>query len=72
MPKNTEPVLLTVLIPIIVWLGARYGFDVSEGTASAIAGGLLVVLGGFTHRSVTPLADPQDNEGRKLKPERSN
>jgi hypothetical protein len=65
---KAEPVTLAVLIPLVVWLAAHFGFNVDEDTASAIAGGLLVILGFFARHAVTPVANPHDNEGRPLKP----
>lgn len=66
---NKEPVAIATLIPIIVWLAAHYGFNLDEDTASAIAAGVLFILGIFARQTVTPVADPHDNDGRKLVPE---
>lgn len=67
-PLNKEPVTLAVLVPIIVWCAVHFGFDVDEDGATAIAGGVLVILGLFARQTVTPLADPHDSDGRKLVP----
>jgi len=51
-----EPVLVSALAPIVVWLAARYGFQLTDSTATAIAGGVLVVAAPVARQMVTPLA----------------
>jgi hypothetical protein len=64
-----NPVLVTMLVPIIVWVATYFGLDMNETVATAIAGLLLVILGSVTHlRKVTPVANPHDNQGRPLVP----
>jgi hypothetical protein len=65
-----EPVTAAVLAPIIVWLGAYFGLDVDETTASQLAGAALVVAGLVARQSVTPESDPRDRKGRPLVPAR--
>jgi len=49
---RTEPVLIgTVLVPVIVWLGARYGLDIDESTATNIAG-VVLLAGGWIARNL--------------------
>lgn len=64
-----EPVSVAVIVPIIVWVVTYFGIDMDEATATAIAGGVLAILGLFARQKVTPVADPHDNQGHKLTPE---
>lgn len=66
--KNKEPVATAVIVPIIVWCATYFGLDIDENAATAVAGGVLVVLGLFARQTVTPLADPHNNDGQKLVP----
>jgi hypothetical protein len=43
--RNEPVAIATVLIPVIVWLAAYFGIDVSAETATAIAGAVLAVGG---------------------------
>lgn len=63
-----NPVAVAVLTPLIVGLAARYGLDLSAETAGAIAGGLLLLLGGGARQLVTPTADPKASDGTPLVP----
>lgn len=66
---NKEPVATATIVPIIIWCAAHFGFDVDEDGATAIAGAVLVILGLFARQTVTPLANPHNNEGQKLVPQ---
>jgi hypothetical protein len=50
-PKNEPVAIGTVLVPLVVWLAARYGFKADEDTATQIAG-ILVVIGAGLARAM--------------------
>jgi hypothetical protein len=51
-PKNEPVAIGTVLVPLVVWLAARYGFKVDADTAIQIAGALVVIGAGAARAMV--------------------
>lgn len=64
-----EPILTALVVPLLIGLLARFGFNLDEDTAFQIAGGLWAV-GALVVRTwfATPTADPHDNAKRPLVP----
>jgi len=66
---KSEPIFsLPVLVPIIVWAAARFGFSLDDSTATYIAGAVLAGTAWLARRQVTPVANPHDSAGRPLVP----
>lgn len=71
----SEPVLgwsaLVAFVGGLVTLLVEFGIDISDGQVKAILAVLAlagpVVAAVVARRAVTPLSDPQDNEGRPLR-----
>jgi hypothetical protein len=71
--KNEPVALAAVLAPIIVYLAAYLGFDVSGETAATIAGAVLVVGGGIARslvRTKRTLPDPNAVKNKHGPPEK--
>lgn len=54
-----EPVLTaTLLVPVVVWAAAYFGFDVDKILATQLAGGVLLVGSLVARQRVRPLSKP--------------
>jgi hypothetical protein len=71
MTPKTQPLLVTWLASLIVFLAARYlpGLQLSTEQSVFIATGVLALGSALTHRLVTPTARPRTADGTRLVPE---
>jgi hypothetical protein len=72
MSPSTEPVALaTVLAPLLTWLAARYGLDVTPEKATWAAGVILTIGAGLARSAVRTkrtLPDPDAVKDRPATP----
>jgi hypothetical protein len=71
MTPKTQPLLVTWLASLIVFLAARYlpGLQLTTEQSVFIATGVLALGSALTHRLVTPTARPRTADGTRLVPE---
>lgn len=72
-----EPIGWAAIVTLagsVLTMVASFGFNVTTGQRDAILGVLVLlpplVIWLWARRHVTPVRDPQDNEGNRLVPER--